>query len=115
MEYPLLSQSEIKQLIPTLLSYNVSKKAFRPDGFLYNYLKNDSEVINQPSDEPKYTWGQRRRSHLRKKMYFFKSHETFIRYLNLIIWGYQPEVNDPLLKIKITKLKNKILKKQLKN
>ena len=71
MEYPLISHNDVAKWLPTIKSYEVSIKATSEDGFLTNYLKSYPNFLNQPSDDPKFTW--------RKKRYLFLK-RTFIHF-----------------------------------
>ena len=105
MEYPLISHDVVAKWLPTIKSYKVSIKATSEDGFLTNYLKSNPNFINQPSDDPKYTWKKKRDLFLKRTLAAFKKKETIRRYLSLIAWAYEPEINDQLLKNKIYDLK----------
>ena len=105
MEYPLISHNDVAKWLPTIKSYKVSIKATSEDGFLTNYLKSNPNFINQPSDDPKYTWKKKRDLFLKRTLAAFKKKETIRRYFSLIAWAYEPEINDQLLKNKIYDLK----------
>ena len=106
MEYLLMNKVDVAKWLPVIKSNNVSIKATSENGFLTNYLKHGSDILNQQSDEPKYTWKKKRDLFLKRTIAAFKKKETLRRYLSLIAWAYQPEMNNKNLWCEVFLLKN---------
>ena len=105
MEYPLMSVNETLKWLPIIEQYKVSQKARSQNGFLTNYLKNDNKILQQSSDQPKYTWKEKRHLFLMRSTPAFIKNPTIRRYLSLISWAYDPHISDPSFYKELIKIK----------
>jgi len=105
MSYPLMDVYETARWIPIFENFGISIKARSPTGFLTNYLKYGSDVLNKTSNEERYTWNKKRNLFLVRTIAAFNKMPTLKRYLTLVAWAYEPDVNDPLLKNDILRVK----------
>jgi hypothetical protein len=110
MEYSLMNKADVAKWLPTIQSYKVSIRATSENGFLTNYLKNGSNILNEQSDQPQYTWKKKRDLFLKRTIAAFKKKETIRRYLSLIAWAHEPEINNDVLKSEVLTLKNMLKK-----
>lgn len=90
MDYPLLSVSEVQAYVYEITAHGVSTVARSPTGFLYNYLKRGSAILNEVAPGGKITWKTKRANFIKRHLVQYNTHKTLRHRLALIAWAYKP-------------------------
>ena len=90
MDYPLMSVSDVQAYMYEITAHRVSEVARSPTGFLYNYLKRGSAMLNEVAPGGKITWRQKRANFIKRHLVQYNTHKTLRHRLALIAWAYRP-------------------------
>jgi hypothetical protein len=91
MSYELLDFNTVKQYLPFIEHFNVSKKAREDNGYLHKLLSSNGSNISDLVYQTKIkTYGDARKSFIARTLKQYINKPTHRRFLSLIAWQYMP-------------------------